>query len=231
MHELVGLHDDADISGTTLRVRRRLLPWAQVNFRPYPWRGDRNPYRTLITEILLRQTNADRIPHVREKFLGSYPVADSLANATVKDIEAQIAILGFGKQRARQLSVLGHQLVALGNIPHNATDLMSLSGVGFYTANATACFAFGARTPALDVNVARIIARVFGLAPARGELRKNVTIKTLAHALVDGPRPRNLNWGLLDLGAAVCRPNPLCSRCPLSSICDFHLRRGSRTLP
>jgi A/G-specific adenine glycosylase len=71
------------------------------------------------------------------------------------------------------------------------------------------------------VNVARIVARLFGISPARGELRKNAQVLRYATWLVDGPHPRRLNWALLDLGALVCRPKPRCQACPLQQRCEY----------
>jgi A/G-specific adenine glycosylase len=99
--------------------------------------------------------------------------------------------------------------------------LRDLPGIGPYAAAATSCFVFGHREIALDVNVARIISRVFGLKPRRGELRKNRQVLQMGTALISGPSPRALNWALLDLGATVCRPKPKCDVCPLSAKCNY----------
>jgi A/G-specific adenine glycosylase len=203
------------------RVRRRLLVWGRRNFRSFPWRQDRDPYRTLVTEILLRQTNAERVEPIRRQFFVRYPDAKQLAKADRRTVTRVISSLGFGIQRTPQLIGLGQELAATGRAPRTAEALSLLPGVGDYTAAAAACFAFGAREVALDVNVARIVSRVFGIYPKTGELRKNPAIRKAARALVSGPNPRSMNWALLDLGALVCRPRPKCSICPLAERCYY----------
>jgi A/G-specific adenine glycosylase len=105
--------------------------------------------------------------------------------------------------------------------------LAELPGIGPYAAAAISCFVFGYREIALDVNVARIISRVFDLLPLRGELRKNRQIIKVGQTIISGPRPRDLNWALLDLGALVCRPRPKCNACPLSLRCSYAIHAGS----
>jgi len=205
-------------------LRRRLLRWGRVNFRDFEWRRDRDGYRTLITEVLLRQTSAAHIRETRRQFLTRYPTPESLARADAAAVTTQVSVLGFGNQRGPQLVGLARELVARGGVPTRRDRLRELPGVGDYTGAAVACFAFGRREPALDVNVARILARVLAIRPAHGELRKNADVKAAARALVDGPRPRELNWALLDLGALVCKPRPACGMCPLRNRCDYGIR-------
>jgi len=210
-------------------MRRRLLAWGRSHYRYFPWREDRDPYRSLVTEILLKQTRADGVEAVRAKLLLTYPSARSLAEATPKDVETYIRKLGFGKQRAVQLHALGRALLD-APVPRQRRTLAELPGIGPYAASATSCFAFGRREIALDVNVARIISRVFGLIPARGELRKNRQIIEAGQAIISGPRPRELNWALLDLGALLCRPRPKCDACPLSVRCSYAIQAGRAEL-
>lgn len=202
-------------------MRRRLLRWGRAHFRDFPWRTDRDPYRTLVTEVLLKQTRAVQVRPVREALLRRYPVPRSLAEADPGDLSTLIRRLGFADQRVPQLGALGRALTKTGRAPRTVAGLLALPGVGPYTAAAVACFAFGHRAAALDVNVARIIGRVFGIAPEHGELRKNADVIRIASTMVHGGSPREINWALLDLGAEVCRPNPRCSACPVASRCHF----------
>lgn len=208
-------------------LRRRLLSWGAANFRSYPWRQDRDPYRTLVTEVLLRQTNAARVESVRAKLLARYPDARRLSQASRRTISRIVSPIGFGAQRTPQLIALAQALQDVGHAPRTVAALNRLPGVGEYTAAAVACFVFGAREPALDVNVARIVSRVYGIHPRRGELRKNSAIKRAARRLVSGAGPRRVNWALLDLGALVCKPTPLCPVCPLLEGCVYGLATRS----
>ena len=202
-------------------IRRRLLGWGREHFRPFSWRAERDPYRLLVTEVLLKQTTARQVASVRTEVLSRYPGAAELANAEPEELAADIHTLGFSRQRALGLQQLGSALVAMGRVPTTVDALRRLPAVGPYTASAVACFAFGRRQVALDVNVARIIARIFAIAPKRGELRKNAEVVRLASALTQGPSPREINWALLDLGAEICRPLPRCPACPLAQQCNY----------
>jgi len=204
-------------------VRRRLFAWGRAHYRDFPWRRDRDPFRNLVTEILLKQTRAEGVQRVRTELLTKYRSAVSLANASVPEIEQVIASLGFGKQRSVQLQALGRALQHQP-IPQGQDKLATLPGIGPYAAAATSCFAFGRREIALDVNVARIIGRIYGVELERGELRKNSDVLRLGRSLIDGARPRDLNWALLDLGALVCRPKPKCHVCPLADKCRYARR-------
>jgi len=209
--------------GYIRRIRRLLLGWGRRHFRPFTWRTDRDLYRTLVTEVLLKQTTAERTVAVRSDLLRTYPTAHALALATPIELKEVIASLGFGKQRTAQLIALGRAL-SEGRVHRSVSALLALPGVGPYTAGAAACFAWGRAEPALDVNVARIIVRVFGIEVAKGEPRRHHRVQELARRLVTGPYPRNMNWTLLDLGATVCRPRPSCDDCPLADVCLYSLR-------
>jgi len=201
-------------------LRRRLLVWGGKHYRPFPWREDRDPYRVLVTEVLLKQTRADRVSSVRSSVFGDYPTPTALAHADVAALAKHIRTLGFGRQRTKQLLSLARAIDG-HPIPRAPALLRTLPGIGEYSAAATACFAFGERTIALDVNVARILGRVFGIRLARGELRKNPMIRSIGERLIQGATPRRVNWALLDLGAAVCRPKPRCTECPLEPRCRY----------
>ncbi len=209
---------------TVTWMRRRLLGWGRAHFRKYPWRQDRDLYRSLVTEILLKQTQADRVAPIRENLLAQYPTPAELARARVTEIQALIHSLGFASQRAGHLKGLGQELDT-ESAPKSADELATLPGIGNYSAAASACFVFGQHEIALDVNVARIISRVFGLAIERGELRKSRRIREIGRSMVNGPRPREVNWALLDLGALVCRPRPRCEQCPLQLRCSFAIQQ------
>jgi len=207
-------------------LRRQLLRWGRANFREFPWRHDRDPYRLLITEVLLKQTGARQILAVREHILQKYGCPEHLAAADLRQLKATVHPLGLGSQRSRHLVELGKALALKGKVPRTRRHLQQLPGVGPYSANAVACFAYGHRCAAVDVNVARVVARFFGIQVIRGELRKNELVLRRAANLVDGSNPRHLNWALLDLGALVCRPAPRCSICPLKSQCEYATTRN-----
>ena len=175
-----------------------------------------------MTEILLKQTRADRVGDVRSGLFDTYPSPAALARADPSGLAKRIRTLGFGRQRSEQLLALGHALNEQP-IPRQPALLRTLPGIGPYSAAAAACFAYGRQCIALDVNVARILGRVFGIAPKRGELRKSPLIRAVGQRLIEGANPRRINWALLDLGAAACRPQPKCHICPLQARCQYTL--------
>ncbi len=214
--------DCAEVSRHRIQqVRRSLLRWGRDHFRSFPWRADRDLYRTLITEILLKQTTAERVVPVRQELVTRFPDPQTLAEADSAELISIIKSLGFGGQRTAQLMALGRALVAKPLRRTPSSRLAELPGVGPYTAAAVSCFVWGRPEPALDVNVARIVMRLFAVRVIRGEPRRNRRVDGLARQLVAGPRPREMNWALLDLGAEVCRPAPLCGACPLAHVCSY----------
>ena len=208
-------------------VRRRLLRWAQGNLRSFPWRETRDPYSVLIAEVLLRKTTARTATTVYQEFLRRFPTPLELAGSSVSDLAMLLAPLGLSNQRAEQLAALGDALISLGGVPTDAGPLGTLPGVGPYAAAAVRCFAFGKAVPMVDTNVARVISRVFGITPTRFEARRCPSIWEAAACLVRPSRaPERLNWSILDLAAALCKPHtPLCHMCPLANNCTVSTAR------
>ncbi len=211
------------------RIRRLLLRWGREHFRSFPWRSDRDLYRSLITEILLKQTTAERVVNVRQELVTRFPNPAALAAASHNEVVGVIKALGFAEQRTAQLIAVGQALVDQPPGRNAHGRLLELPGVGPYTAAAIECFAWGRAEPALDVNVARIVMRLFGVDVIRGEPRRSRVVFDLARALVVGRHPREMNWALLDLGADVCRPVPICHKCPVASVCAHALQAPQAT--
>jgi A/G-specific adenine glycosylase len=203
------------------KMRTLLLKWGRQHFRKFSWRNQHSLYTTLVTEVLLRQTNANRVEGIWQDFLGKYPTPGELAASKSTDLAALLQPLGLSAQRAPQLIDLGNALHALNEPPMTLRELLGLPGVGPYAAAAAACFSLGQPEVAFDVNVARIVSRVFGVVPERGELRRSRELLRLARQFVTQKNSREMNWALLDLGALVCKPHPECSRCPLRIYCEY----------
>lgn len=202
-------------------IRRSLLRWSRASGRDFWWRHQRDPFVTAVVEILLKQTRASSIQEKARRFVECYPTPESLARASVDQLTQDLAPFGFHKQRAAHLQALGLALTSGGRkISVDEDSLLSLPGIGPYAASAIRCFVFGVSEPVIDVNVVRIVERAFGVAYERGEGRRNKDVKRLAVALLSGRQPREVNWGLLDLGALVCRQRqPRCGVCPLNRAC------------
>jgi A/G-specific adenine glycosylase len=203
--------------------RRRLLTWAGRNGRDFWWRHQRDLYTTAVVEVMLKQTRAEGTDHKIKEFLSRYPRPESLASAHIDDLERDLQPFGLYRQRARQLVALGQHMTSPKFKDGWAVQRLSaIPGIGPYSLAAIRCFVYGKRDAVIDVNVVRIIQRVFGLSIESGELRKSRRLSSVAQALANGPRPRQFNWAMLDLGATVCTArNPKCERCPLKSMCRY----------
>jgi A/G-specific adenine glycosylase len=202
-------------------VRRRLLRWWPNNRRDYWWRQQYDPYTIALVEILLKQTRASTAAATIERFVGLYPDPTFLARASEGELARELHPLGFHRQRAAQLVQFAESLVREPQALEDSTaGLKKLPGIGTYAATAISVFAHGRRETVIDVNVVRVFSRVWGLSTERGELRKSRVIAEVARAFARTTRPREANWALLDLGAAVCTERkPRCGLCPLSDCC------------
>lgn len=191
--------------------------------RDFPWRSVKDPYITLVTEVMLRKTTAEKLHHCWDEFFVTFPTPSDLALAESDRIESIIRPLGLQRQRARDLLVMAQDLQTAhnGRIPRNYDDLVKLHGVGAYASSATLCFGFNVAIPIVDVNVARVYSRIFDTQFEK-DIYHDPRLVTLASELL--PRKRALakqfNYGLLDFGAKVCRArNPKCSDCGLKDTC------------
>jgi A/G-specific adenine glycosylase len=196
-------------------LRRRLLAWYDENRRDLPWRGDRDPYRIWVAEVMLTQTRVETVIPYYERFLERFPDVEALAAADLDEILKAWEGLGY-YARARNLHRAARILVDRhdGELPRTAEALQELPGIGPYTAGAVASIAFGRPVPAVDGNVRRVISRLRDL-PAP----KPARIRELVEPLVVG-RPGDVNQALMDLGAMVCvARSPRCEECPLEPAC------------
>ncbi|MEO6397741.1 MAG: A/G-specific adenine glycosylase [Tepidiformaceae bacterium] len=184
-----------------------------------PWRLTRDPYAVLVSEVMLQQTQVDRVLPYYTSWLTRWPTAKSLAAASVGDAIRAWGGLGYNR-RAVNLH-RASQAVADRPFPKNLTALRRLPGVGPYTASAIVSFAFGQRVPVVDTNIARVLARVVhGAASAR-----DVSVSTLAasgEALLPLRSGRAHNLALMDLGALICSARrPACAVCPVRRVCAW----------
>ena len=202
-----------------------LLSWYGPRRRAYPWRGAGDPYRILVSEIMLQQTQAARVDPVYRSFLRRFPSIRALARASSGDVLRAWSGLGYNR-RAAALHEAARAVVREhgGRVPADPEMLRRLPGVGPYTAAAVASIAFDAPAAAVDTNVARVVRR-YRLghdAATPGEVRR------AAQGWLDRRAPGDWNQAVMDLGRDVCRPVPRCTACPLARSCVF---RRSGALP
>jgi len=204
------------------RVRKALLAWYERHGRGHlPWRIERSPYRTLVSEFMLAQTQVDRVAAAFDAFVGRFDSFESLAGGSVADVLRAWQGLGYNS-RAVRLRALAQIVVEHhgGALPWDIDSLRALPGVGPYTAAAVRAFAFDIDDAPLDVNVRRVVHRVFfGL-----ELPAPVPVKQveeLAADLVPRGRAHDWNSAVMDLGATICTARaPKCLICPLQPVCE-----------
>jgi A/G-specific adenine glycosylase len=206
------------------RFQARLLAWYARHGRDLPWRRTRAPYRVLVSEIMLQQTQVDRVVPKYRQFLRTYPTMRRLAAAEVDDVRRLWYPLGYNARPVR-LHAIARESVARyrGRLPADAEALRALPGVGRYTAGAILAFAYGRDVAVLDTNVRRVLGRVF-LGPRRlARLRGDAPLWALAEALVPRGRGYDFNQALMDFGATWCTARrPRCAPCPLRGLCASH---------
>lgn len=203
-------------------IAERLTVWFQVEGRRLPWREERlDGWKLLLTEMLLQQTQAVRVATFLGKFFHQYPTLESIASEDEERLAVVLAPLGLQNRRAHRIRQLAIALLDNGGeIPRTRTGLLKLPGVGPYVTNAYLSVSHGDALPSLDVNMARILERLFG--PRQlVDIRYDPHLKATSHLVVQSADdPRVVNWAMLDLGALYCTArNPKCERCPLNSCC------------
>lgn len=188
-----------------------LLGWYRTSGRSLPWRGEPDPYVTMVSEAMLQQTQVDRVIPKFLSFMKAYPNVASLAEANTDDLLALWSGLGYNT-RALRLRDAARQVRTTG-WPTTAQAMRSLPGVGPYTAAAIASIALGEDVAAVDTNVRRVVSRWMG-EPLSGQ-----PLDEVATAIVGTPAGE-WNQAVMDLGATLCRPsNPQCESCPVTSWC------------
>jgi len=201
--------------------QRRLLAWYARHGRDLPWRRTRDPYRVLVSEIMLQQTQVDRVVPKYHQFLERYPTLEDLATARARDVRRLWYPLGYNIRPLR-LHQIARETVARygGRLPDTADRLRGLPGIGRYTAGAVLSFAYGQDAAILDTNVRRVLSRVF-IGPHRARhLRGEKVYWDLAEALVPRGRGYDFNQALMDFGATWCSPRaPRCTPCPMKRFC------------
>ena len=189
-----------------------LLTWYFQQQRSLPWRGETDPYRILVSETMLQQTQASRVVPFYERFIDRFPTVESLADAVLQDVLDAWAGLGYNSRalRLREAS----RVIRRDGWPTTPETLVELPGVGPYTAAAVASFAFGAHVPAVDTNLRRVLSRWHGEA-------LNGTALARAAEVALGEPASDWNQAMMDLGATVCVPkSPRCSVCPVKDWCS-----------
>ncbi len=210
------------------RFRRLVLQWFGRAGRDLPWRRTRDPYRVLVSEVMLQQTQVSRVETFYHRFLERFPTLDALATAPPRAVRERWEGLGYYR-RAENLHRLARAVVSehAGAIPDDEARLRALPGVGRYTAGAVRAFAFEQPAAAVDTNVARVIRRAFHPHASR-DARGARLVWATAERLVprQGRRAWSFNQAIMELGALVCTARVAhCARCPVRPVCATGRRR------
>jgi A/G-specific adenine glycosylase len=201
---------------------RRLLAWFRRHGRDLPWRRTRDPYRIVVSEFMLQQTQVARVEQYYPRFLKQFPTVEALAGATPARVREAWEGLGYYRRAANLHRLAKHVMRDHeGRIPGETEILRCLPGVGPYTAGAVASFAFERAVPAVDTNVARVLRRAFH--PRAGSDAAGQALLWTAAARLHsrpGRRAWALNQAIMELGAVICTARVAkCGECPVASEC------------
>ncbi len=204
------------------KIRAKLLRWYDTEKRELPWRGETDPYRIWVSEVMLQQTRVDTVLGRYSQFLSRFRSISSLADAPLEAILSEWQGLGY-YSRARNLHRAA-QLVAESperQLPRDRRSLALLPGFGPYMTGAVASIAFGERAAAVDGNVIRVLSRLLDSERPVDTPANKRALEEEAEALVPPSRPGDFNQAMMDLGSTVCLPKrPLCRACPLARECQ-----------
>lgn len=209
-------------SGSELAaLQQRLLAWFDTAARDLPWRHTRDPYRVLVAEIMLQQTQVDRVLPKYAAFLQAFPTLEDLAAAPTAEIIRMWAGLGYNRravnlQRTARAVLTQHN----GRFPQDAAALQQLPGIGPYTAGAVACFAFEQDVAFMDTNIRRVLQRCLVGPEDTAPAMSDRALLTLAQAVIPAGRGWTWNQAVMELGALICTAAaPACWRCPVRENC------------
>ena len=211
-----------------------LLLWYHENARTLPWRSDPTPYHVWVSEIMLQQTRVAAVLDYYDRFLKALPTVEALAACPEDRLMKLWQGLGY-YSRARNLQRAARQVMEEfgGEFPSRYEQLLTLHGVGDYTAGAIASIAFGQAVPAVDGNVLRVVSRLTDDHREVTQPQVKGEIRQALEKVMPRDMPGAFNQAMMDLGATVCLPNgaPLCEKCPLAGFCAAHLAGTAQELP
>ncbi len=210
-----------------------IIAWYDLNKRDLPWRKTKDPYKIWLSEVLLQQTRVDQGMSYYLRFIESYPTVQDLAKAAEEDVLNLWQGLGY-YSRARNLHFAAKQIVNdFGGIfPKTYKGILTLKGVGDYTASAIASICFGEEVAVVDGNVYRVLSRFLMIDTPIDTSKGNKEFKSVAMELIKGNDPNRFNQGVMELGATICTPKkPNCFECPINESCMSYAAQKMLAFP
>lgn len=205
------------------RFRKALLCWFDENGRKFPWRNSStSKYQYIIAELLLQRTRAETIAVFFPNFIREFPSWKRLNSASIDQLQRYLQPIGLWRRRGLSIQALAYEMTKRkGRFPRNRNEIEALPGIGQYISNAILLFCHGEPQPLLDINMSRVLERVFG--PRKmADIRYDPYLQQLALKIVKCKTPAKINWAILDLAAVVClKKMPRCSDCPLVTLCQW----------
>jgi A/G-specific adenine glycosylase len=213
---------------------KQLLQWNKIqNKRAMPWKGEKDPYKIWLSEIILQQTRVEQGWAYYNRFVSTFPNIKKLAAAPEEKVFKLWEGLGY-YSRCKNLIATAKFIAneKQGKFPDSYEEILSLKGIGPYTAAAVASFAFNLPHAVVDGNVFRVLSRFFGIDTPTDSTAGKKLFTELAEALLDKKLPGIYNQTIMDFGAVICKPqNPLCAACPLKTRCTALLEGKVDMLP
>ncbi|GHO50035.1 A/G-specific adenine glycosylase [Ktedonospora formicarum] len=214
------------------QAQTQLLGWYAAEQRDLPWRRTSDPYAILVSEIMLQQTQVDRVLPKYQQFLTAFPTLASLAEAPTADVINVWVPLGYN-MRAVRLQSIARQVMTeySGRIPDTIEELLKLKGVGRYTAGAIACFAYRRQVATVDTNIRRVLQRIFIGVEQPDTALTDGEMLAFAEQVLPSGEAYNWNQALMDMGATICPSNnPKCGTCPLQTSCKAYQEMSQHSL-
>lgn len=202
--------------------QKQLLKWYAVNGRSFPWRLDGlSAYEYIISEVLLQRTRAQTIKTFYPKFITTYSNWDILNSASKEELLIFLKPVGLSNQRATRLKMLASEMVKRdGKLPFERKELEQIPYFGQYIVNAIYQLIHKRAEPLLDVNMARVIERIFEKRKL-SDIRSDPKLQMIAKKIVAHKKSKEINWAILDFASLICAYPPKCAKCFLISICNY----------
>jgi A/G-specific adenine glycosylase len=213
---------------------RNLLNWnKKQNKRKMPWKGEKDPYRIWLSEIILQQTRVEQGLDYYLKFIQAFPTIHELAKSPSRKLYKLWEGLGYNKRCQNLHETAKYISTNLeGRFPTTYPDILNLKGIGQYTAAAIASFAYNLPYAVVDANVERVLSRYFGISVSAGSSAAKKMFNQVAGALLDKKNPGIYNQAIMDFGAVICKPHsPLCSSCMQRKECIAYKNGWVEKLP